>query len=158
MRHVYLDNSATTPVLPEVAAAMHEVLVNDYGNPSSMHHLGVTAERIKTEARRILAAHCAVSVQDIFFTSGGTEANNLAIKGVARRMHRRGRHLITTKVEHPSVLYSFHVLESEGFEVTYLDVDDQGRVSAEDVAAVVREDTTLVSIMHVNNEIGRAHV
>jgi cysteine desulfurase len=154
MRHVYLDNSATTPVLPEVAAAIHDILINNFGNPSSMHRMGVAAERVMTDTRRVLAAQCAVSEQDFFFTSGGTEANNLAVKGVARRMHRRGRHLITTRVEHPSVLYSFRVLEGEGFDVTYLNVDEKGRVSAEEMVAAVRDDTTLVSIMHVNNEVG----
>jgi cysteine desulfurase len=154
VRHVYLDNSATTPALPEVAAVMHEMLINNYGNPSSLHQMGVNAERVKTDARRTLAAALAVDGQEIYFTSGGTEANNLAVKGAARRMHRRGRHLITSRIEHPSVLYAFRALEAEGFEVTYLPVDRDGLVTAEDVAGAVRQDTILVSIMHVNNEVG----
>ena len=154
MREVYLDNSATTPVLPEVAAAMQEVLTDNFGNPSSLHRRGLRAEQAKKEARRVVAQACGVKEQEIFFTSGGTEANNLAIKGAARRRRRRGSHLITTKIEHPSVLYTFQALEEEGFAVTYLDVDADGLVTAEAVADAVREDTLLVSVMHVNNEVG----
>jgi cysteine desulfurase len=154
MLHAYLDNSATTPGLPEVAAAMQDVLLAHYGNPSSLHRLGVAAERIKTGARRALASALGVEEAEITFTSGGTEANNLAVKGSARRLHRRGRHLITTRVEHPSVLYAFRALAEEGFEVEYLPVDRFGRVTPEQVAAAVREDTVLVSVMHINNEVG----
>jgi cysteine desulfurase len=150
----YLDNSATTPVRPEVATVMQDILRKNYGNPSSLHRMGVAAERVKTEARRVLASACGVKESEIFFTSGGTEANNLVIKGVARRLRRRGEHLVTTKVEHPSVLYACRALEAEGFTVTYLDVDSSGLVSAEEVASAVRSDTLLVSIMHVNNEVG----
>lgn len=154
MREVYLDNSATTPVLPTVAALMQHVLVEDFGNPSSLHRKGVVAERIKTEARRTLAAACGVGESQFYFTSGGTEANNLAIKGVARRRKRRGTHLLTTKIEHPSVLYAFRALEAEGFTVTYLDVNHQGFVEPAAVAAALQDDTILVSMMHVNNEVG----
>ncbi|NLZ39631.1 MAG: cysteine desulfurase [Firmicutes bacterium] len=154
MREIYLDNSATTAVRPEVAEVMQEVLCENYGNPSSLHRRGLLAERVKKEARRVLAEACGIKENEIIFTSGGTEANNLAIKGVARRFKRRGRHLITTKVEHPSVLYTCRALEQEGFQLTYLDVDADGLVTPEAVAEAVTEETILVSIMHVNNEVG----
>ncbi|HHU29232.1 MAG TPA: cysteine desulfurase [Firmicutes bacterium] len=154
MRQIYLDNSATTPVRPEAADAMREVLLSDYGNPSSFHSLGINAERIIKEARRQLAAACGVNEAEVIFTSGGTEANNLAVKGVARRHRKRGKHLITTRVEHPSVLNAFWALEAEGFEVDYLPVDREGLVSPAEVIAALREDTLLVSVMHINNEVG----
>lgn len=154
MREVYLDNSATTPVLPDVAAVMHEIHTQAYGNPSSLHRMGVAAEKVKTAARRVLAEACAVKEYELYFTSGGTEANNLAVKGAARRLRRRGAHLVTTRVEHPSVLYTCRALEAEGYEVTYLAVDRDGLVSVEDVKDAVRSDTILVSVMHVNNEVG----
>ncbi|NLM45731.1 MAG: cysteine desulfurase [Firmicutes bacterium] len=154
MRQVYLDNSATTAVLPEVAAEMQKVLLDAYGNPSSLHTMGVEAERIKNAARRILAEACGGREEELIFTSGGTEANNLAVKGVARRLKRRGRHLITTQVEHPSVLYACRALEEEGFSVTYLPVDGTGRVRLDALEEALQEDTLLVSVMHVNNETG----
>ncbi|NLM51674.1 MAG: cysteine desulfurase [Firmicutes bacterium] len=151
---VYLDHSATTPVLPEVAQVMQEIMVHEFGNPSSLHAMGVRAERHLDKTRQILAQACAVRAEEIIFTSGGTEANNLAIKGVARRLKRRGNHLMTTQVEHPSVLYAYKALEEEGFAVTYLPVDRNGQVDVADVVANLRPDTLLVSIMHVNNEVG----
>lgn len=154
MREVYLDNSATTPVLPEVAVAMQIIHTETFGNPSSLHRMGVAAEKIKKTARRLLAEACTVKEREIYFTSGGTEANNLAVKGVARRLRRRGRHLVTTQVEHPSVLYAFRLLEKEGFALTFLPVDRDGLVSPGAVAEAVRPDTLLVSVMHVNNEVG----
>ena len=154
MKEVYLDNSATTRVIPEVAGAMQTSLTENYGNPSSLHRKGMAAEQSVTAARRFLANACAVKEAEIYFTSGGTEANNTVIKGVARRRKRRGTHLITTKIEHPSVLYAYRALEEEGFHVTYLDVDREGLVHPEQVMAALREDTILVSVMHVNNEVG----
>ncbi|MBS3898184.1 MAG: cysteine desulfurase [Dethiobacter sp.] len=154
MREVYLDNSATTPVLPEVAAVMHKIHTDTYGNPSSLHRMGVEAEKIKRRARRTLADACSVKESEIYFTSGGTEANNLAVMGVARRLRRRGLHLVTTQVEHPSVLYACRLLEQEGFALTYLPVDREGIVSPAAVADAMRADTLLVSVMHVNNEVG----
>ncbi|MFW0860688.1 MAG: cysteine desulfurase family protein [Dethiobacter sp.] len=154
MREVYLDNSATTPVLPEVAAVMHRIHTGTYGNPSSLHRMGVEAERIKRRARSTLADACNVRETEIYFTSGGTEANNLAVIGVARRLRRRGLHLVTTQVEHASVLYAYRLLEQEGFTLTYLPVGRDGVVSPALVAAAVRPDTLLVSVMHVNNEVG----
>ncbi|EEG76988.1 cysteine desulfurase family protein [Dethiobacter alkaliphilus] len=154
MREIYLDNSATTKVLPEVAGVIQDVLTKEYGNPSSLHRMGVAAERVKTEARRTIAGGCGVKESEIYFTSGGTEANNLAIKGAARRNRRRGNHLVTSKIEHPSVLYAFRALEDEGFSVTYLDVNQAGQVNPEDAAAAVGAETILMSLMHVNNEVG----
>ncbi len=154
LSEVYLDNSATTVVIPEVAAAMQEALTKNYGNPSSLHRKGLDAERAITASRRIMAKACFVKEEEIFFTSGGTEANNVAIKGVARRYRRRGTHLITTKIEHPSVLYAFRALQKEGFTVTYLEVNRDGLVRTEDVMDAVQDDTVLVSVMHVNNEVG----
>lgn len=154
MREVYLDNSATTPVLPEVVAVMHRIHTGTYGNPSSLHRMGVEAEKIKRRARRTLADACSVKESEIYFASGGTEANNLAVIGAARRLRRRGLHLIATQVEHPSVLYAYRLLEREGFMLTYLPVDGDGVVSPAVVADAVRADTQLVSVMHVNNEVG----
>jgi cysteine desulfurase len=154
MREVYLDNSATTRISPEGAAAMHEVLEEVYGNPSSLHRLGVKAERKLKEAREILADILRVTPGEIFFTSGGTEASNLALLGAARRLSRRGRHLLTTVFEHPATLYACRALEEEGFQVEYLPVDREGRLDLEDLEAKIRRDTLLVSVMHVNNEVG----
>ncbi|MBS4007699.1 MAG: cysteine desulfurase [Clostridium sp.] len=154
MREIYLDNSATTPVLPSVAAVMHKIHIDVYGNPSSLHRKGVEAEKVKKRARRTLADACGVKESEIYFTSGGTEANNLAVIGAARRLRRRGLHLIATQVEHPSVLYAYRLLEQEGFMLTYLPVDGDGVVSPAVVADAVRADTQLVSVMHVNNEVG----
>ncbi|MBS3948179.1 MAG: cysteine desulfurase [Dethiobacter sp.] len=151
---VYLDNSATTRVLPEVAAVMRGALEDTFGNPSSLHRLGLEAERLQQAARRVLAATCGAREEEIFFTSGGTEANNLALKGAARRRVRRGRHLVTTKVEHASVLQACRALAAEGFTVTFLEVDSRGLVDPEQVAAALRPDTILISVMHVNNEVG----
>ncbi|MDO5131685.1 MAG: cysteine desulfurase family protein [Eubacteriales bacterium] len=153
-RDIYLDNSATTRVFPEVAALMNEIFLEDYGNPSSMHHRGVTAERRLVQARKTLAGILKVKEKNLYFTSCGTESDNLAIIGGALAAQRRGRHLITTRIEHPAVLESMKYLEAQGFEVTRLGVDRDGLVSPEAVAAAVRPDTVLVSVMHTNNEIG----
>ena len=154
MKEIYLDNSATTRVFPEVAELMNRIYLEEYGNPSSMHHKGVEAERRLREARQTLAGILKCSAQNLCFTSCGTEADNLALIGAARANQRKGKHLITTGIEHPAVLESMKYLESEGFEVTYLPVDANGRVSPEAVANAVRRDTILVSVMHTNNEIG----
>ncbi len=154
MKEIYLDNSATTRCFPETADRMHRIYLEDYGNPSSMHHKGVEAEQYVREARRILAGILKVGDKDLVFTSCGTEADNIAIIGAAQAGMRRGRHLITTRIEHPAVLESMRYLEKQGFEVTYLPVDRYGLVDPAAVAEAVREDTLLVSIMHTNNEIG----
>ncbi len=153
-RDIYLDNSATTRCFPEAAALMNEIFLEDYGNPSSMHHRGVTAERRVLEAKKTLAGLLKVKEKNLYFTSCGTESDNLAIIGGALAAQRRGRHLITTRIEHPAVLEAMKYLEVQGFEITYLGVDRDGLVSAEEAAAAVRPDTILVSVMHTNNEIG----
>ena len=153
-RDIYLDNSATTRCFPEAAALMNEIFLEDYGNPSSMHHRGVTAERRVLAAKKTLAGLLKVKEKNLYFTSCGTESDNLAIIGGALAAQRRGRHLITTRIEHPAVLEAMKYLEAQGFEITYLGVDRDGLVSAEEAAAAVRPDTILVSVMHTNNEIG----
>ncbi len=151
---VYLDNSATTRCFDEAAHLMHRIMCEDYGNPSSMHHKGVEAERYLRYARETLAGILKVNEKEILFTSGGTESDNIALIGTAMANHRRGRHLITTAVEHPAVLQPMAYLENQGFKVTYLPVDREGRISLHDLENAVRPDTILVSIMHTNNEIG----
>lgn len=151
---IYLDNSATTMVRPEVAKLMYEIMTKDYGNPSSMHIKGVQAERYLREAKEIFAGILKVSEKEIFFTSGGTEGDNMAIIGAALAGRRRGRHIITTVIEHPAVLESCAFLEKNGFEVTYLPVNAAGQVEPDTLKASIRDDTILVSVMYVNNEIG----
>ena len=151
---VYLDNSATTRVLPEVAQLMTKVMCEDYGNPSSMHRKGVEAESYIRYAKGTLAKLLKVSEKEIIFTSGGTESDNMALIGCAMANMRRGRHLITTRIEHPAVLQTMNYLENQGFQVTYLPVDKSGRIRLEELQRAIRPDTILVSIMHVNNEIG----
>lgn len=151
---IYLDNSATTMVRPEVAKLMYEIMTKDYGNPSSMHIKGVQAERYLRETKEIFAGILKVSEKEIFFTSGGTEGDNMAIIGAALAGRRRGRHIITTVIEHPAVLESCAFLEKNGFEVTYLPVNAAGQVEPDTLKASLRDDTILVSVMYVNNEIG----
>jgi len=154
---IYLDNAATTPPLPEVIEAVNHVLKTAWGNPSSVHTKGVEAERIVAEARRNVAAALRARPDEILFTSGGTEANALAIKGAARARAGRYRHVITAATEHPSVFNAVESLEDEGFSVTVLPVDSEGRVRVEDVLAALRDDTGLVTLMWVNNEVGTLH-
>ena len=151
---VYLDNSATTRCFDEVAQLMHKIMCEDYGNPSSMHHKGVEAEQYLRYARETLAKILKVNEKEILFTSGGTESDNIALIGTAIANHRRGRHLITTAIEHPAVLQPMAYLENQGFRVTYLPVDHEGRISLKDLERTIRQDTILVSIMHTNNEVG----
>ena len=151
---VYLDNSATTRTFPEVAELMSKIMCEDYGNPSSMHNKGVQAERYVRYGRETLAKILKVNEKEIYFTSGGTESDNLALIGCAMAYYRAGKHLITTKIEHPAILQTMHYLEDQGFEVTYLSVDDKGQISLQELQNAMRKDTILVSIMHINNEIG----
>ncbi|MDE6405357.1 MAG: cysteine desulfurase [Lachnospiraceae bacterium] len=151
---VYLDNSATTACFEEAAQLMHRILCVDYGNPSSLHHKGVEAEAYLRYANETFAKLLKVNEKEIFFTSGGTESDNIALVGAAMANHRTGRHLITTGIEHPAVLQPMSYLEKQGFEVTYLSVDRQGKISLEELEQAIRADTILVSIMHTNNEIG----
>lgn len=154
MNEIYLDNSATTRCFPEVVRLMDKILLEEYGNPSSMHHKGVEAERHLQEAKKIYAHILKVGERTLYFTSCGTESDNIAIIGGAMANQRDGKHLITTRIEHPAVLESMKFLESQGFEVTYLPVDESGLVDPQAVEDAVRDDTILVSIMHTNNEIG----
>lgn len=151
---VYFDNSATTRCTQTAAALMQRVLLEDYGNPSSLHGKGVAAERYIRTAAEQIARTLKVSEKEIVFTSGGTESNNLALIGTALANRRAGMHMITTRIEHTSVYHPLIFLEEQGFEVTYLPVDAQGIVSLDALREAVREDTILVSMMHVNNEIG----
>ena len=154
MREIYLDNSATTRVFPEVAELMTRIYTEEYGNPSSLHHKGVEAERELTKAKQTLAGILKCEPGQLYFTSCGTESDNLAILGAAAAHGRRGKHIITTPFEHPAVSECMKYLESQGYEITTLKVDGKGMINPEDVAEAVREDTILVSVMHTNNEIG----
>lgn len=151
---VYLDNSATTRAFPEVAELVTKIMCEEYGNPSSMHLKGVQAENHIKVAKETLARILKVNEKEIYFTSGGTESDNLALIGCAMANYRAGKHLITTQIEHPAILQTMHYLEDQGFEVTYLSVDKTGRISLEELKDSIRPDTILVSIMHTNNEIG----
>ena len=150
----YLDNSATTVCEPGVVEKMVQMMTVSYGNPSAMHHKGVEAENYIKEAREIIAKTMKVQEKELIFTSGGTESNNMAIMGCAAANHRMGKHLITTQIEHPAVGNVMKHLEEEGYEVTYLPVDENGIVKLEELKKAMRPDTMLVSVMHVNNEIG----
>ncbi|PKM50836.1 MAG: cysteine desulfurase NifS [Firmicutes bacterium HGW-Firmicutes-7] len=152
--NVYLDNAATTKVMKEVTNKMCVVLEEHYGNPSSLHFKGIEAEKEITEARNMIASLLKVEKKEIIFTSGGTESNNLAILGIARAYNRSGKHIIISCFEHPSVGRTAKQLEEEGFEVTTIPVHPDGRINLEALEGAIRPDTVLVSIMHVNNEIG----
>ena len=151
---IYLDNSATTRCFPEAAKLMYKVLIEDYGNPSSLHQKGVDAEKYVREAKEIIAKNLKVEPKEIYFTSGGTESDNLALMGAAHANQRAGKHLITTRIEHPAILNTMKELEKQGFQVTYLPVDGQGRVQIADLEEALTDETILVSVMYVNNEIG----
>ncbi len=151
---IYLDNAATTPVLDEVVEAMSKSLKENYGNPSSVYKIGRENKVVIEATRETVAKAINAKKEEIIFTSGGTESDNWAIKGVAYKHQNKGKHIITTKVEHHAVLHTCEQLEKEGFDVTYLDVDKTGRVSVEDVKNAIRPDTILITIMFANNEIG----
>ena len=156
MREIYADNSATTKLSPVVLKKMLPYLTEVYGNPSSIYRIGGKAREALDQARENIAKNLgAQKANEIYFTSGGSESDNWAIKGVAHAMKKKGKtHIITSKFEHHAVLHTCEALEKEGFEVTYLDVYENGLVKPEDVAAAIREDTALVSVMYANNEIG----
>ncbi|WP_261805752.1 cysteine desulfurase family protein [Lapidilactobacillus luobeiensis] len=155
MEHYYFDNAATTPVSASVVQAMTAVLANDFGNASSTHSFGRRAHDLLDQSRRTIAQSInAASVDEVIFTSGGTESDNTAIMSTAAAYGDRGHHIITTAIEHPAVLQTMARLEKQGFEVTYLPVDQLGYVTAAQVAQALRPDTILVSIMMGNNEIG----
>lgn len=154
MSEIYFDNGATTRALPQVREIMDEVLEKEYGNPSSMHMKGFDAEKYVNHAKEIIAKSLKVDPKEIYFTSGGTEANNLALIGTAFANKRERKHIITSCIEHASVYNPLSFLEDEGFEVTYLPVDEHGIVDLEALKKAIRKDTLMVSIMCVNNEIG----
>jgi cysteine desulfurase len=150
----YFDYAATTPPYEEVIATIAEVMAQHYGNPSSLHRLGEQSDRLIKKAREVCSTILQVKPSEIVFTSGATESNNLAIKGIAFQYQQRGRHLITTTMEHPSVYECMKQLESWGWEVTYLAPDQTGCITTKQVEDALRDDTVLVSIMHVNHEVG----
>lgn len=151
---IYFDNAATTKIYDDALTSYVQVSQKFFGNPSSLHQLGVDAYQVLTKARAQVASLLSVQPEEIFFTSGGTESNNWAIKGTALEKSVFGKHIITTKIEHPSVLQTCKQLERFGFEVTYLDVDSKGIVSVDQLKDNLRKDTILVSVMAVNNEVG----
>lgn len=154
MKEIYLDNSATTRVYPEVQELMVRIMNEEYGNPSSMHKKGVEAAARLREAKQRIAKTLHIQEKELIFTSCGTEADNLAIIGGALANQRAGKHLITSSIEHPAVLQSMELLKDLGFEVTYLSVDEHARIRLTDLEEALRPDTILVSIMYVNNEVG----
>lgn len=151
---IYLDNAATTKPCPAAVAAVMEALTENWGNPSAVHQLGLRAEKAVKQARQQVAAVLGCSPDQLFFTSGGTEGDNFAVFSVAQRYHKRGRHIITTAVEHHAVLRPIQALEAQGFEVTYLKPEADGTISPAALLGALRKDTILVSIMMVNNETG----
>lgn len=151
---IYFDNAATTQTAPEVLEAMFPYFTEYYGNPSSVYSFADTAKEAVDEARSILANGIGAKTDEIYFTGGGSESDNWALKAAAEAYRDKGRHLITTKIEHHAVLHTCQYLEKQGFEITYLDVDEYGRVNPEDVKKAIRPDTILISVMTANNEIG----
>mgnify|MGYP002245578497 FL=1 len=155
MKEVYLDNSATTMAYRSVGELVQKVMCEDYGNPSSMHNKGVEAEKYIKEAKETFARLWKVQEKEVYFTSGGTESDNMALIGAARANKRAGNHLITSSIEHPAIINTMRFLEEEeGFRVTYLPVDQYGRIRLDALQEALCEDTILVSIMYVNNEVG----
>ncbi|MFE4711377.1 cysteine desulfurase family protein [Paenibacillus sp. NPDC056722] len=154
MKSIYLDHAASTPIHPEVAKVMLNIMTESYGNASSVHQFGRSAKRILNGARDSLAAFLGCSSDEWVFTGGGTESDNLALFGAAAASTDKGRHIITTMIEHHAVLHTCEELEHQGYTVTYLPVDETGLVSVADVEAALREDTVLISVMYANNEVG----
>ena len=154
MKTIYLDHAATSPIAPEVISVMTEAMKSYYGNASSIHAAGREARKQLDAARLVLANSIQCHPNEIILTSGGTEADNMAILGTAYARRDEGKHIITTQIEHHAVLHACEKLEREGFQVTYLPVDKTGKVSVEDVKAALRDDTILVTIMYGNNEVG----
>ncbi|PLT32270.1 cysteine desulfurase family protein [Bacillus sp. V5-8f] len=151
---IYFDNSATTKPYPEVIESFVKVSTNFFGNPSSLHGIGAQAEKLLAKARDQIAGLLNIRSSEVYFTSGGTEGNNLAIKGAALANSGKGKHIITTAIEHASVFDACHYLKNHGFEITYLPVDTIGQIDIEELKKAIRKDTILVSVMHVNNETG----
>ena len=154
MKRIYMDHSATTPVAPEVLEAMLPYFSEKFGNASSLHSFGLEAKEALEESREKVAGLLGAKPEEIIFTSGGTESDNLALKGIARKNQKSGKHIITTRVEHPAILECCRRLEKEGFEVTYLPVTNEGLVEIATLESAIRSDTILISVMHANNEVG----
>lgn len=151
---IYLDNCSTTRPRKEVIETVNNCMLYDFGNPSSLHKLGLNAEKILNNARENIASFLCCRDNEIYFTSGGTESNNIVLQGAIKAKKRNGKHIITTKLEHPSVLNVIKTYEKEGYEVTYLSNDEYGRINISELEESIREDTILISIIHINNEIG----
>jgi len=154
MERIYLDHAATSAVHPKVVEKMVGILTDSFGNPSSIHSYGREARHILDEARTTIADSIGAHFNEIIFTSGGTESDNYAIIGTAEARKDQGKHIITSKIEHHAVLHACEYLEKKGFEITYLDVDQDGRIRMEDLKSALRDDTILVTIMYGNNEVG----
>jgi cysteine desulfurase len=154
MRRIYLDSNATTPMRPEVSAAMLPTFSEDFGNPSSIHWFGQQAKALVDQARQQVARLIHAESSEIVFLGGGTEADNMAIRGIAEAQKSKGRHIITSKIEHHAVLHTCKDLEKQGWEVTWVNVSRDGLVDPQEVQKAIRPDTVLISIMHANNEIG----
>ncbi|MBO5734247.1 MAG: cysteine desulfurase NifS [Clostridia bacterium] len=153
-KSVYLDNSATTPLKKEVLDEMMPYLCEHYGNPSSIYKIGREAKAAIETARQKVATSIGADSKEIFFTGCGTEADNWAIKGIAQAKEKKGKHIITSKIEHHAVLHTLESLEKQGYEVTYLNVDEYGKISLDDLRSAIRPDTILITIMAANNEVG----
>ena len=151
---IYLDHAATTACDQKAMEAMLPWFSNQYGNPSTMYHIGASAQSAVRHAREQIAATLGCEYEEIFYTSGGTESDNWAINGIAQAYAHKGKHIITTKIEHPAVLNTCKWLAEQGYEITYLDVDREGLVSLQEVERMIRPDTILISVMYANNEIG----
>lgn len=152
--YIYMDNAATTPIKDEVLQEMMPFLKGEYGNPSSVYSLAQTSKSAVEKAREQVANQIGAKTQEIYFTAGGSESDNWAIKGVAYKHKDKGNHIITSKIEHHAVLHTCQYLEKKGFEVTYLDVDEDGRIDLEDLKKAIKDTTILITIMTANNEIG----
>ncbi|MDE7423840.1 MAG: cysteine desulfurase NifS [Lachnospiraceae bacterium] len=151
---IYLDNAATTPVKPEVLESMLPYFTEKFGNPSAVYNFAAENKNVVTQARETIAKALGTNTQDIYFTAGGSESDNWALKATAEAYKDKGNHIITTKIEHHAILHTCEYLEQNGFEVTYLDVDEQGIVKLEELKKAIRPSTILISIMFANNEIG----
>jgi cysteine desulfurase len=154
MEKIYLDNAATTPVKKEVVEAMLPYFTENFGNPSSVYQIAQINKKAIDESREAIAKTLGASANEIFFTSCGTESDNWAIKGIVEANKNKGNHIITTKIEHHAVLHTCEYLEKQGYEVTYLDVDEDGLIRLEDLKAAIKDNTVLITIMYANNEIG----
>ena len=154
MKEIYLDNSASTQIDLDVLEYMFRILKESYGNPSSVHKEGQKSRKIIDEARELIAIFLRIKARELVFTSSGTEANNLALRGIMKSAKYKGKHIISTKIEHSSVLKTLEDLEREGFEVTLLDVDSDGNIDLKELEKAIRPDTRLISVIHASNEIG----